>query len=79
MSTTADEADLIREWWGVQLPPEAVVLYLENYSSWSWSESLLVYQIGDSIYVQDEDSWRPVVVDQEQALAIMLDFEEIQP
>lgn len=64
-------------WWGVQLPPEAIIHYCETHCDWSWGAVLLVYQIGDKFYVQEDDEWNPEEVSQETALQMMLDFEEI--
>jgi len=68
----------IWEWWQVMLPEGAIILYGEQYSDWSWGELLLVFQVGNRFYTQDDsDAWKPTEVPQEEALAMMLDFEEI--
>jgi hypothetical protein len=67
----------IYQWFGVQLPPGAILLYCDSISDWSWGAILVVYQIGNSWFVNESDMWHPEEVTQEDALARMLDFEEL--
>lgn len=64
------------EWFQIEIPWDATILYAESVADWSWASHLLVWQLGDKFYVYD-DSDTVQEVCQEEALELMLDFEKL--
>jgi len=62
-------------YWGIDLSGSEI-FYLETITDWSWGAILLVYFQSGKYFVNEGDEWNPQEVSQEDALVMMIDFEE---
>jgi hypothetical protein len=54
------------------------LLYSREYHDWSWGDILIVYEKNGKFFVVDcPDTWSVREVSQEEALAEIMDFDEI--
>lgn len=66
----------IYDWYGVEIN-DSDVYYSESVCDWSWGAVLIVFSQNGKFFAVTSDDWEPVEVSQEDALAEMLDFEEM--
>lgn len=71
-----EDLQFIKSAYGLNLT-EDQIFYNESISDFSWSDSLLVFKDEVGIWVIDECSNTPRLVTQDEALNLMLEFEQL--
>lgn len=66
----------VLSYWQVDIS-DSKILYLESYYDWSWADILLIYESQDKIWINNTDEWEPFESTEEEAIQMMLDFEEL--
>ena len=66
----------VKDIYGIELGPEKDVIYCESYSDWSWGNCLTIYEEEGRTWYVEGDEWNPQPCTIEDAIAMMLNFEE---
>lgn len=67
----------VQEWWNATLPEKAELVYFNTHADWSWSAVLLIYQLDNRLFIQeDSDNWNPYETNEDHALEAMIEFDE---